>query len=167
MMNVNMELNLLLKRRNCLKDTIEQIVLYVKEKNPLDRITLAAQKDKVSGLLNSVESLNEQITNGYFESEEKDDILSQHIKEETWFHSRITHFFGSETNKLEEARKNIPQVTTKSELLSSHYNVTPKLQCPVFDPESLSQDKLSFLNFYKEFENCVLSVKNKSLRLII
>lgn len=35
-------------------------------------------------------------------------------------------------------------------------------------PESLEKDKLAYLNFFfKEFENCALSIDNRSLRLII
>lgn len=64
-------------------------------------------------------------------------------------------------------RRNVSPASNNSDLFSSHYNVVPKLNCLVFDPESLPQDKLSLLNFYEEFENCVLSVKNNFLLLIL
>ena len=65
-------------------------------------------------------------------------------------------------------KNDVTQLTTGAEGLKfSHYSVTPKFKCPVFDPDSLEEDKLAYLNFYKEFENCVLSVEGKPLKLII
>ena len=70
--------------------------------------------------------------------------------------------------KLKVAKNDVIQLTTEAGGLKfTHYSVTPKLKCPVFDPDSLEKDKLAYLNFYKEFENCVLSVEGKSLKLII
>ena len=65
-------------------------------------------------------------------------------------------------------KNDVTQLTTGAEGLKfSHYSVTPKFKCPVFDPDSLEEDKLAYLNFYKEFENSFLSIEGKSLKLII
>lgn len=45
--------------------------------------------------------------------------------------------------------------------------MAPKLKCPVFDPSSLVGDKLAYKIFLVQFENCVLGMHDKALKLLI
>ena len=42
-----------------------------------------------------------------------------------------------------------------------------KLKCHVFDPCSLNCDRLAYKNFLMQFENCVLGMQDKALKLLI
>ena len=77
------------------------------------------------------------------------------------------HPFSSPVNMMAATDIRPAPKTVVKDLNSSHYNMTPKLNCPYFNPENLSLDKLANFNFLKEFQNCVQSTKSKSLRLII
>ena len=47
------------------------------------------------------------------------------------------------------------------------YEMSPKLKCPVFDPSSLNCYRLADKNFFTQFENCVLGIQDKVLKLLI
>ena len=61
----------------------------------------------------------------------------------------------------------LPLTKAVERLNLDHYNVFPKLKSPVYNPDELERDKVAYLNFFREFENCCMSVESKSLRLIV
>lgn len=62
---------------------------------------------------------------------------------ETLFYASVTNFLVTAMEKWEEMNTVTP-MSSNSDLFSSQF-----------------QDKLSYLNFYEESENCILSIKNK------
>ena len=155
--------HLLLIKRDILKKNVNTILEFLKSEENVGNNLFLNEKRSVEVLLSSIDSLNEQITNSYIEVDNEEEII-KHNENETLYRSRVSQCLC----KLEVVENDVAQLTTESEGLKlSHYSVTPKMKCPVFDSDSLENDKLTYLNFYKEFENCVSSVEGKSLKLII
>ena len=164
-MALSPSVNLCLMRRNILKNNLNTLVQFIESDENISKSTFLTQKREIYEILGTIKSLNEQITNSFIESEIEKETIFQHNADETLYKANIDRLL----NRIEDRWENVEPVPKKDteDLNSSHYNVTPKLNCPFFNPEDLSKDKLAYLNFFKEFRNCVLSTKSKSLRLII
>ena len=148
--------HLLLRKRDILKKNVNTILEFLKSEENVGKNLFLDQESRVEVLLSSIDSLNEQVTNGYMEVDNEEII--KHDENKTLYCLHMSQCLC----KLEEV-ENVTQLTIEAEGLGfSHYIVTLKLKCPVFDPDSLENDKLADLNFYKEFENCVSSIKSKS-----
>ena len=110
------------------------------------------QKSRVEILIFSIYSLNEQVTNNYTEVDDEEEII-KHNENETLYRLRVSQYLC----KLKVVKND---VTTEAEGLKfSYYSVTHKLKCSVFYPDRLNHHFPNSLNFYKEFEKCVLSTE--------
>ena len=101
------------------------------------------QKNRIDDLLGSVDLPNEQINKSYLDSDTNEEVSKNHFEGETLYHSCVTLCLA----RLAERRDDVnpdSNVSAVEDLNSSHYDTAPKLKCPIFDPESLTQIKLSY-----------------------
>lgn len=156
--------DLLLRKKNILKDNID-IIQFIKSHLCKSKIPFRCRKTELKICYALLICWTSRSTIAILIARQTSKLSKKHNKKETLYYSRVTLCLTRLTERWDEVNT-VPKATAAEELNSSHYNVALKLKWPIFYPESLTRDKLSYLIFFKILK-IVLSIKNNSLELII
>ena len=155
----------LIKRRDIYKRKITSALNSINASENLVKNSFLSQKKLVMNRLLSVSHINEEILNAFIENEVNGKVIDKECEQEVSFNLFIL-------NELAVCEKFINggggvEPPGKVKQLYIQYEMAPKLKCPVFDPYSLTSDRLAYKNFLMQFENCVLGMHDKARKLLI
>ena len=96
-------------------------------------------------LLSSVSHMNEDILNEFIVNETDAEIIYKENEQEVLFNlSNVNELAVCEEKFINGGDAKLPG---KVKLLYIQYEMAPKLKCPIFDPGSLTSDRLAYKNF--------------------
>ena len=104
-----------------------------------------AQKELVMNWLSSVSHINKEILNAFIVNEEDAEIIDKESEQDVSYNLFILNSFAVYEKFINGGGGVEPPGKFKQ--LYIQYVLAPKLNCPVFDPSSLTCDRLASKNF--------------------
>lgn len=155
--------SLLQKRKLVARSKVLTLFEFLESEVRVEELKFSLYKRQIDDYLNSVNLLEEQIVNAYLAEEVDEVTVESFNKDCTLFRIQvIERLFSLQPSKVTDSKER-QESSVKSRIPS----VVPRIECPKFNERDLEIDKLAFLNFSREFQNCVVNLDCDALRLVV